>query len=47
MELLVIPSKVEESRGVAEKQLHGILGLRWASLRMTRHSQAAPRNDVA
>jgi hypothetical protein len=33
--LSVIPSEVEESRGGTEKQFHGILRLRFASLRMT------------
>jgi hypothetical protein len=33
--LIVIPSEVEESRGETEKPFHGILRLRFASLRMT------------
>ena len=33
--LSVIPSEVEESRGETEKLFHGILRLRFASLRMT------------
>ena len=33
--LTVVPSEVEESRGETEKQLRGILRLRFASLRMT------------
>jgi len=31
----VIPSKVEESRGITTAQFRGILRLRFASLRMT------------
>jgi hypothetical protein len=33
--LTVVPSEVEESRGETEEQFPGILGLRFASLRMT------------
>ena len=39
---LVIPSEVEESRGLTEKQIRGILRLRCASLRMT-----AAREQIA
>jgi hypothetical protein len=40
--ILVIPSEVEESRGVRFRQRSGILRLRCAPLRMTERDAAVP-----